>query len=397
MQSSHRNASAHKTLVLSLQPFRFATRPRKAAQYLVAESEVLFLSPSAIGRAGQWDRAGRRIDGSGVRILQVAAKKAHSQPTVLNMIKNITGIYFPLGLRILRQVVETPADAIFSTSLTLAPLAVAHSWRFKSKLVIDVSERPGRGTIRGSSTSVFAKADSAILKYLKKKDVLFTTVTVDGTNYLRDEWGMKKVQLVRNVPQEKWRARYYPPKVGNSLSLVTIGSIFESRGFEILIDAMTRCKEHDVPVTLSIFGRGRDDYIDSLRKRINERGVDDIVTIHGALEREQVSETYLKYDVGIVAYEPTNASNDSLSNKLMECVSTGRPVIAADLPENRQFVTQYGVGELAEMTVDGIVEAVSRMLKRKDRLELSNHCRALGDSELNWENEFRPVLEYIVQ
>lgn len=387
----------NRILVLSLQPYRFATRSRKVAETMSNVAEVLFLSPSAIGRAGQWDKAGRRTSPSGVHICQLPAKKAHERPTKANVLRNIATVYVPLGLRLLREVLKTPADTVFSTSLALAPLAMIHSRRFKSRLIVDVTERPGAATVPGSTASVVAKADRVLLKRLQHTDALLTTVTVADTHLLKGKWELPRVELVRNVPQSDWRATYYPPDSKGLLSLVAIGSIFESRGYELLIDAMARCKERGLPVRLALYGRGREGYIEELKDRIHRLGIEDFVSFEGALERDQVSETYLKYDVGVIAYEPTNISNDGLSNKLMECVSTGRPVIAADLPENRQFVTQYGVGELAEMTVEGIVEAASRMFKRPDRVELSQHCRALGDSELNWESEFAPVQEYMLK
>lgn len=395
IQTGTNTQSPKRVLVLSLQPFRFATRPRKAAQALAGTCDVLFLSPSAIGRAGQWDVPGHRLE-DGVKILQLPADTPKTSPNLLTALYNMAKVYGVVGLRLARQVLNTPADAVFSTSLALAPFAMLHRKKFNSRIVVDVSEHPSEATVRGSLASWFARTDSAILHRLQRTDTVLTTVTYGIADKLTHSYGFSDVRLVRNVPAASWRAPYIPPPGEKTLSLVNIGSIFETRGFELLIETMTECKRRAIPVRLTLYGTGRADYLESLHQLVAEHHVADCVTFAGPLARDEVSATYLKHDAGLVIYEPTGTANDGLSNKLMECVSTGRPVIAGNLPENTRFVTHYGVGELAEMSVEGLTNAIETFQSTYDRNERARHCRNIGDNELTWEKEFASVANYLL-
>lgn len=389
-------ANRSKLLVLSLQPYKFATRPRKAAAFLSEFADVLFLSPATIGRAGQNDEPGNfMVDG--VRVLQLESKRAHTEPSAMNVGRNLVGIYGPTALRLLRQVLSTEADSVFCTSLPLAPLALAHQRKFNSKVVIDVSERPGMATTPGSVASVVAKFDRGLLSWMRSAQPLVTTVTYADTDYLKDECGLQQVQLVRNVPLSDWRAPYRELEPHPGLSLVSVGSIFESRGFEMLIDTMAQCAREGLDVNLDIYGRGRESYLESLQRRIKSTGAEN-VQLKGSVDRDTVSQTYLNYDLGVVSYDKSSSANDGLSNKLMECVSTGRPVLAADQPENRHFVEKYQVGWLADMTVEAMVSAIRELLDLGSEkiAQTARHCRDLGDAELVWEKEFLPVKEYLV-
>lgn len=385
-----------KLLVLSLQPYKFATRPRKAAAFMSQSTEVLFVSPAAIGRAGQNDQPGR-FEMDGVKVLQVESKVARPEPTTLNVARNLFGVYSPTGVRLLRQVLNTPAEAVFCTSLPLAPLALAHQRKYNSRIVIDVSERPSQATTPGSVASVLARFDRTLLCAIRQANPMVTAVTQADTQYLRHECGFERVQLVRNVPLDGWRAPFREPTPRRSLSLVSIGSIFESRGFELLIDTLAECSRLGLDVHLDIYGRGRDSYLDSLRQRITVSGATN-VTLKGSVDRARVSETYLHYDLGIVSYDKSSNANDGLSNKLMECVSSGRAVLAADQPENRRFVEHYHVGWLADMQVVSLVEQLKRILELgvEERAAMARHCREVGDRELIWEKEFLPVKDYLL-
>lgn len=393
--SVNKTRSPKRVLVLSLQPFRFATRPRKAAQTLAGKCDVLFLSPSAIGRAGQWDVPGHRVE-HGVKVLQLPADTPKTAPNSFTALYNIAKVYGVVGVRLARQVLNTPADAVFSTSLALAPFAMLHRRKFNSRIVVDVSEHPSEATVRGSLASWFARSDSAILHRLQRTHTVLTTVTYGIADKLKDDYGFNDVRLVRNVPAASWRAAYLPPPGEKTLSLVNIGSIFETRGFELLIETMAECKRRGIPVRLTLYGNGRAEYLQSLHELVGEHDVADRVTFAGSLARDEVSATYLKHDAGLVIYEPTGTANDGLSNKLMECVSTGRPVIAGNLPENTRFVTHYGVGELAEMSVEGLTDAIETFQSNTDRDSLARHCRNIGDDELTWEKEFASVASYLL-
>lgn len=149
----------------------------------------------------------------------------------------------------------------------------------------------------------------------------------------------------------------------------------------------------DVDFSIDIYGTGRPDYIHRLERLTIERKLERRIHWRGPVSTESVSETYLKHHVGLVLYESNDLGNDGLSNKLMECVSSGRPVLAGNLPQNHAFVTSNAVGWTCEMTPASLAVGIRTVVAEARRLPgLSQHCRALGDQSLTWDAAFQDAL-----
>ena len=114
------------------------------------------------------------------------------------------------------------------------------------------------------------------------------------------------------------------------LVLVAIGFVFEGRGYEILLDALAQVSVTS-NVRLRVVGPGRPDYLEALRNRAEDCRSKMWIVV-GTVESADVSRHYLDGHVGLVLYEPGDPGNDGLSNKILECVASGRPVIAGRPP-----------------------------------------------------------------
>ena len=123
------------------------------------------------------------------------------------------------------------------------------------------------------------------------------------------------MRVVRNCPDAAPRQRLVNYTLGNYLRIATVGSIFEGRAFEIMIEAIALLRRGGTQVELDIYGPGRPEYLRSLEHDIEKFGLQDDVRMHGALERNDVAAVYLNADLGLALYEPGDAGNDSLSNK----------------------------------------------------------------------------------
>lgn len=253
---------------------------------------------------------------------------------------------------------------------------------------MDVNERPGAKTVQGSVTTLLARVEPTVVKLIGRYADRITTATASDREMLAAQFPSKKVRLLRNVPLSTWRARYTKPLASKPLRLVTVGSVFEGRAFEILINAISIARSSGTDVTLDIFGAGRNEYIETLLELVNSLELGDSVKLHGRISGDQVSAAYLTGDVGLALYEQSSEANDGLSNKILECVSTGRAVIAGDLPENRRFVTENRVGWLTDVTPEALAVTICNVADSNEILSKAETCRALGDAELSWEKEF---------
>lgn len=372
--------------IVTMDAYPSSTRARKTAQALTnLGKRVEFVGMSFAGRTGRWSDPGPSTQ-DGVSIELVKMRKPALTPTTLSQARNIALTYLPAFARMARHVWCTSADIVVVSGAPLAPLGLIHRWRYDSLLILDMTERPGAVAAVGSATAVFSKVENLVIKMMLSRTYLATAVVQPDVEYLRHV-GFDRVALLRNVPLKSWRSLYQEPE-DSPIQFVSIGTIFEGRGYEMLIRAAANAARH-ADFTVDLYGTGREEYLHQLRELIIAEGASTIVRWRGRLVPGDVSRAYLDGHVGLVLYESDDPGNDGLSNKILECVSSGRPVLAGDLPENRTFVTENGVGWLTPMTVPGISDQLVKIVQERRRIApLAQHCRALGDTWLNWDSEF---------
>lgn len=383
-------------LVLTLDAYRFSTRARKAAESYSRVAPVTFVGLSGAGRTGRWDQPCDVVRESGLRVRQIYVRRPWVQPNRRSQLRNTLLCYLPAFLRMAWAVMRSPADVIHVTGTPLTALGLIHRLRFKSRMVLDIQERPGAVASSGSLTSYFSKFESLLLRLAARRAELATVVT-QGDVATITGMGFRAVQLVRNAPLNAWRAPYTRPSENNSfpLRLIAVGTIFEGRGYEALLRAAARAAKVR-QIQLTICGPGRAQYLDSLKQLTEALGISALVNWMDAVESSKVSELYLDAHVGLVLYEPLDPGNDGLSNKILECVSSGRPVIAGDLPENRRFVQENRVGWLTEVTESGIADVLVNLDTGVNIVAICDRCRGYGDTWLNWESEFDKIVRHVL-
>lgn len=391
---SHPNRA--DVLVLSLTPYRFATRARKAAFHLARSHRVVFASLAAAGRTGIRDSPGRStVDG--IAITQVPVGRIRQSTDLFSRIWNLLVVYLPAYVRLAGVVRRAPSRFVYVTSPSLARLGLRHAERFGSKLIFDVPERPGAVAVKGSLASSFARIERRRLSEVARYAAL-ATVAVAPDSAVLEDLGFDRVVLLRNAPLDTWRADFRPPEAGDDRPLrgVLVGSLFEGRGVEAIIDALAICRTDGTPVRVTIAGPARPAYLADLERRAAQAGIADMIDWVGAVSSDDVSDLYLRHDVGFVLYDQSVSGNDGLSNKILECVASGRPVLAGDLPENRKFVEAHDVGWLSEVEARSLAGVLASIWERRELLvDYAERCRALGERELTWEKEMTPVLGLI--
>lgn len=386
--------SDSRVLVISMGPYRFSTRTRKASIAYITMGNVTFLGLEGVGRTGKWDKSGS-WDADGVHVVQVPVHLPSTTPGLTSQIINVLRSYAPAMVRMLWEVWRRPADVVHVTGVPLVLLGLLHKTWHHSRFVFDVNERPASVMARGSLFATFTRIEPFLLRWAARHADVTTVVAPGHQEILQSVYGFTDVMVVRNSPLSAWRAPFMAPPVkkpAGALQVVTVGTLFEGRALEMLVEAVALASGRGVHVLLDIYGNGRSEYEETLRLLIDRHGVGDQVTLRGQLGGREVSAAYLTGHVGLALYEADDSGNDSLSNKILECVSSGRPVLAGDLPENRRFVSSYDVGWLTPVTSQGIAESFIALAHEEDFDARSRRCRTVGDRELSWEAEFAKVV-----
>jgi glycosyltransferase involved in cell wall biosynthesis len=205
----------------------------------------------------------------------------------------------------------------------------------------------------------------------------------------------KEIRVVRNV-SPKWSALNSLSKSEldipeNKFLIILQGAgINIHRGAEEAVEAMKTVED----AVLLIVGDG--DVIDSLKKYVNDYGLQNKVIFYGKRPYSEMMNFTQHADVGLTLDKPTNLNyRFSLPNKVFDYIHAGTPVICTDLVEVARIVRKHNVGSVInELTPESLADRINYFIQHQDDLaELKQNCQRAAEVE-NWEQETK-VLEDI--
>lgn len=387
-----------KVLAIDILPFRHSTRTRKLAiEFASAGHDVVAITLERAGRTGIQDLRSSFND-QGVTVGQVPVRPLRTGTSTVDMVANVVRSYGPGLLAVAHRTLRTRCDVLILGNTALIWVGVIHQRLYGSRVVVSSRERLGGVRSRGSLATLSSRMEPRLRRYFARDDVTIVAVC-EGHALAMRKVGARHVLVVRNAPTRSFveQGPWPPPPVGGPIVFSLVGSLYEGRGLEPLIEAASILKRRGVGYQIEITGRGRPEFLEAQQRRVTELDLSDEVKFMGECEPEEVSARYGRSHVALVLYEPLDPANDSLSNKMLEAIGAGRPVLAGDLPENRAFVTKYRVGWLCPVTPEGIADAMSEVIASRIKFEtLFHRCRALAMDELNWERECEPVTCHVL-
>ncbi len=153
-----------------------------------------------------------------------------------------------------------------------------------------------------------------------------------------------------NIEQHKFEA--YPPEK-EAIKILFIGRLMKAKGIEELFDAIKIVKGKYPTVEFHFIG-GREENYDSM---IDTLIKDKVISYHG---RQSDVHIYLKKVHALI--NPSH--HEGMSNVLLEAASTGRPVLASDIPGCRETFDDSisGFGFIVKR-IDSIAETLVRFIE----------------------------------
>jgi glycosyltransferase involved in cell wall biosynthesis len=164
--------------------------------------------------------------------------------------------------------------------------------------------------------------------------------------------------------------------------LFTAGRLVRKKGFEYLIDAMSRLPSD---TTLAIAGTG--DLGAELEARAREVHVADRVRFLGNLTQDAVGSWFAAADVAVIPSVRDDSGNvDGLPNTVLEALATGTPVIATPAGGIGAVITDDATGLLVpERDPDALASAAHSLLRDRPRATaLGRAARELVDARFGW-------------
>lgn len=147
-----------------------------------------------------------------------------------------------------------------------------------------------------------------------------------------------------------------------------------------------------------VMGISEQSYVDKLMLEAQALGVEDRFVILPPVGYDEVSAFTPAADLGHALYEPIHINNvhiTTASNKIMEYMEAGLPLLVSDTPSLKAHVEKYKCGLVAdEKSPESIAVAVNTLLcDPKRAADMGSAARRAFETEFCYERQFAGVLE----
>ena len=195
-----------------------------------------------------------------------------------------------------------------------------------------------------------------------------------------------KFSVVRNLPIQKSYLNFDTKKFINTDKKIIIyqGAINLGRGLELMINTMQYLDGY----LFLIVGSG--DIIEALKTKTTEKKLNDKVLFYGKVAPSKLHEITPNAVLGISFEEDLGLNyRYALPNKIFDYIQAEIPILISDLPEMKQIVTKYLVGEIIyKRAPEAIAKQIEQMLTKdySDKLKEAKQ-------ELIWEKDEKTLLD----
>lgn len=150
----------------------------------------------------------------------------------------------------------------------------------------------------------------------------------------------------------------------------------------------------------AVMGPGDTAYVNSLKALAVREEVSEQFVVLPAISYDDLAQYTPGADLGHALYLPTHVNNvhiTTASNKLMEYMAAGLPILVSDRPALRRFVTRHACGVTAdESSPRSIANAVNELLGTPDRArQMGVAGQEAFKHRYRYAYQFAPVVETI--
>jgi glycosyltransferase involved in cell wall biosynthesis len=304
--------------------------------------------------------------------------------------KNSLAFYFKYYFWLFKFLTTEKYNIVFVEEVySLAPSILIGKFK-KAKIIYNSRELyPFLGGLTGK------KIKQAFWSFIEKFfikfcDAVSTTGPLD-TEFIKEYYRLKiPTVTLRNLPLyqdclniEKFNfIKYFNLPEGSTI-LLYVGILAKGRGIEQAIKAVEQFQN----LYFIIIGDG--DFKDEFKKIAESSKTKDRIIFFGRVSNQELLKYISGGDIGLCYIENISKSYYyALPNKLFEYIMAGTPVIGSSLPQIKDIIEKYKVGEVVDCNKpEELYEALKKLIEKKDlRKEYSQACLQAAKT-LNWETE----------
>jgi len=148
--------------------------------------------------------------------------------------------------------------------------------------------------------------------------------------------------IYHGLDTEMFRPRHEVSNPVDVPLIISVGRFVEKKGFTYLVDACDRLRNTRREFRCLIVGEHGDNY-DAVRRRIDELGLGEHVSLQGPVTQQELRELYLQADVFALPCQIlASGDRDGIPNVLAEAMASGLPIVST------------GISGIPELVADGV-------------------------------------------
>lgn len=330
------------------------------------------------------------LNNAGYDILLIGRKLKNSHQLNRNyktkrikLLFNKSALFFAeYNLRLFFILLFSKKDILLSNDLDSLPANYLVSFIQNKKIVYDshelfpeIPEIAHRPFVKKCWTTL----EKWILPQLKNN----YTVCDSIANFYNNKY-KTNFETIINLPNKKnSKLSEFPFNVTNKKIIIYQGAVNIGRGLELMIKAM----KHLNNSLFIIIGDG--DILSNLKKEVTKEKLNDKIYFLGKVSPEKLHTLTPLANLGLSIEEDLGLNyRFALPNKIFDYLQAEVPILVSDLPEMRQVVSDYKVGEIIKnRNPKDIANQIENILEK----DFSSKIQ-IAKSELIWENQEEKLL-----
>lgn len=286
-------------------------------------------------------------------------------------------------------IIAKKPDIIHANDLDALIPAYMASKKLKCKLIYD-SHEINIENVFYMDKKLYKKVMEIRERRICQKIHKMICVSNAAADYFVEKYKIDRPMVITNCTLKK--EQQFNVDKNEYFEILNHGQFYEGRGYDIMVEALPLLKKYsDIKIALRGFGKLEN----SLRKRAKELGDDNFI-IYPPVSVEELIREAASSKVGVAITENICLNFElSVSNKIFEYAAAGLPVIMSDIPEHRYLNDKYKFGViLKDNTPQCFAEAVIKLYSDKEFYDLCSKNAKILSNEINWENQFKQLIEY---
>lgn len=178
-------------------------------------------------------------------------------------------------------------------------------------------------------------------------------------------------------------------------TLIYVGNLISWSGLDQTIRAMPAVRRACPSAQLWIVGDGLAGYKNGLRKLVEDLSLDDCVTFHGQVPREELPALLGAATVGLANSEPVSFRKYARPLKVIEYMAAGLPVIATEGTEAARMLEEGDSGVCIPYEIDAIADAAIALFSDPQRCAQLRENGLRQSGAMAWDTLLNQELDLI--